>query len=101
MALTGGEKRGPGSAADASEGSPSPDQGNSEVMTPELEATLESEERIRTLLRAYQELRDTVDELPPVGWVPWDQKRPGRYFKVSYLRWFLKYFVVQHIEIGA
>jgi hypothetical protein len=111
-AVTEGERRDPGPETDASENSTSPDQtaehsqdpetsenhANPEVMTPELEATLESEERIRTLLRAYQELRDTVDELSPVGWVPWDQKRPGRYFKVSYLRWFLKYFVVDHID---
>jgi hypothetical protein len=30
--------------------------------------------------------------------VPWDRKRPGSYFKVPYLRWFLKYFVVHHID---
>jgi hypothetical protein len=32
-----------------------------------------------------------------VVWVPWDCKGPGRYFKVPYLRLFLKYFVVHHI----
>ena len=101
MALTGGEKRDPGSAADASEGSPSPDQGNSEVMTPELEVQQEYEERIRDLLKAYQETLETVEDLPAVVWVLLDRKVPGSYFRVPYLRGFLKYFVVHHIEIGA
>jgi hypothetical protein len=67
-------------------------------MTPEQEARRESEERVRELLRAYQETRDTVEELPVAVWVPWDRKRPGSYFKVPYLRWFLEYFVVHHID---
>ena len=63
----------------------SEDHANPEVMTPELEAKQAYEERIRTLLRAYQGLGDTVEELPPVVWVPWDRKKPGSYFKVPYL----------------
>jgi hypothetical protein len=112
MTVTGGENRGPEPAANASEISPNPDQTaepfqapetsedhvNPEVMTPELEAKQESEEHIRELLRAYLWLRETVDELPAVVWVPWDRKRPGSYFKVPYLRGFLKYFVVHHID---
>jgi hypothetical protein len=30
--------------------------------------------------------------------VPWDRKRPGSFFKVPYLRWFLTYFVTYHIN---
>jgi hypothetical protein len=66
-------------------------------MTPEQEARGESEERIRGLLKAYQETLDTVEDLPVVVWVPWDRKGPGRYLKVPYLRLFLKYFVEHHI----
>jgi hypothetical protein len=49
-------------------------------------------------LGAYQETLDTVEELPAVVWIPWDRKGPGSYFKVPYLRWFLKYFVEYHID---
>src|SRR3712207_838825 len=112
MAVTGGEDRGPEPAANTPEISPKSDQTaepfqtpetsedhvDPEVMTPELEAKQESEEHIGELLRAYLWLRETVDELHAVIWVPWDRKRPGSYFKVPYLRWFLKYFVVHHID---
>ncbi len=111
MAATGGEKRDPEPAANTPESSPNPDQTaepsspepsedhpNPEgTTTPEQEARRESEERIRGLLEAYQETLDTVEELPAVVWVPWDRKGPGRYFKVPYLRLFLKYFVEYHI----
>ena len=111
MAVTGGEKGDPEPAANTPEISPNPDQtaepsspepsedhANPEDTTPEQEARQESEERIRELLRAYQETLDTVEDLPAVVWVPWDRKGPGRYFKVPYLRWFLKYFVEYHID---
>jgi hypothetical protein len=39
-----------------------------------------------------------VEDLPVVVWVPWDRKGPGRYFKVPYLRLFLKDFVAYHIN---
>ena len=110
IGVTGKKNRGPAPAANTPEVSPNQDQttessdtetsedyANLEGMTPEQEARPECEERIRALLRAYQEVRDTVDDLPVVVWVPWDNKRPGRYFKVPYLRLFLKYFVVHHI----
>jgi hypothetical protein len=61
------------------------------VTSEQEEARGESEERIRGLLKAYQETLDMVEDLPAVVWVPWDSKGPGRYFKVPYLRLFLKY----------
>ena len=59
-------------------------------MTPELEAKQEYEERIRDLLKAYQETLETVEDLPAVVWVLLDRKVPGSYCRVPYLRWFLK-----------
>jgi hypothetical protein len=111
MAVTGGEKRDPepaantpkslpnqGQTAEPSSPEPSEDHANQEGTTPEQEARLESEEHLRGLLQAYQETLDTVEELPAVVWVPWDRKGPGSYFKVPYLRLFLKYFVEYHID---
>jgi hypothetical protein len=110
VAVTGGEKRDPEPAANTPKSSPNPDQtaepsspessedhASPEDTTPEQEARRESEERVRGLLEAYQETLDTAEELPAVVWVPWDRKGPGSYFKVPYLRWFLKYFVEYHI----
>ena len=110
MSVTGGEKKDPKPATDVPEGSPNPDHAakpssqevfedheNEEGTTPEQEARTESEERVRTLLKAYQETLDSVEELPTVVWVPWDGKRPGSFFKVPYLRWFLKDFIVHHV----
>jgi hypothetical protein len=106
-----GEKRDPEPAANTPKSSPNPDQtaepsspepsedhANPEGTTPEQDARRESEERIRGLLKAYQETLDTVENLPAVVWVPWDRKGPGRYFKVPYLRLFLKDFVAYHIR---
>jgi hypothetical protein len=118
MALTGGQKSDPEPAANTPKSSPNPDQtaqpsspepsssepsedhaNPEEGTTPEQEeARRESEERIRGLLKAYQETLETVEELPVVVWVPWDRKGPGRYFKVPYLRLFLKYFLEYHID---
>jgi hypothetical protein len=112
MALTGQGKGDPGPAANTPNSSPNPDQaadpsgpGPSEdsadpegTTTPELEAKQGSEERVRGLLKAYQEVLEAVEELPAVVWVPWDRKGLGRYFKVPYLRWFLAYFVTYHID---
>src|SRR5215207_4564778 len=107
MALTGQGKGDPGPAANTPNSSPNPDQAaessgpepseDPEGTTPEQEARQEYEGHIRGLLKAYQETLDTVEELPAVVWVPWDRKGPGRYFKVPYLRLFLKYFVEYHI----
>ena len=87
---------------------PSEDHANPEPTTPEQEQEQEqqqeeearreeSEERIRGLLKAYQQTLDTVHDLPAVVWVPWARKGVGRHFMVPYLRWFLKYFVEYHI----
>jgi hypothetical protein len=101
MALSGGEKRNPEPAANTPESSPNPepseDHANPEFTTPEQEARRQSEERLRGLLEAYQQTLESVEDLPAVVWVPWDTKRPGSYFKVPYLRWFLAYFVEYHI----
>jgi hypothetical protein len=112
MAVSGEERGDPGPEADASGNSTSPDRtaesyqdpdtyedhANPEVTSPEQEAKLESEERLRGLLQAYKDTLSTVEGLPVVVWVPWDRTGLGRYFKVPYLRLFLKYFVVHHID---
>jgi hypothetical protein len=82
MAISGGEKRGPEPApntpkissnpdqtAEPSSPKPSEDDAKPEGATPEQEARGESEERIRGLLKAYQETLDTVEDLPMVVWV--------------------------------
>jgi hypothetical protein len=110
MAVAGGEKGDPEPGANTPEIMPnqyrtaessnsktSEDRANQEENKPEQVARRESEERIRGLLAAYQEALDIVENLPAVVWVPWDRKGPGCYFKVPYLRSFLKYFVVHHI----
>jgi hypothetical protein len=114
MAVSGGDNRDPQPppAPNSPKSSPNPHQApqpssspesfevhaNQEGTTPEQqEAREESEERIRVLLKAYQQTLDTVHDLPAVVWVPWAHKGVGRYFKVPYLRWFLKYFVEYHI----
>jgi hypothetical protein len=110
-AVSRGEKWDPEPAANTSKDLPNPDQttessspetsedhANPEATTPEQEAKRDSEERIRELLKAYQQTLDTVEDLPAVVWVPWDRKGPGSYFKVPYLRLFLKYFVEYHID---
>jgi hypothetical protein len=109
-AASRGEMRDPEPAANTPKGSPNPektpepsspepseDHADQESTTPEQEARRESEERIRGLLEAYQQTLNTVEDLPTVVWVPWDRKGPGRYFKVPYLRLFLKDFVVYHV----
>jgi hypothetical protein len=108
-AVTGADKGNPGSAANTPESPPDPtvespdleaseDHESPEEMTPEQEAAQEIQKHLEELLEAYQETLDTVEELPAVVWVPWDRKRPGSYFKVPYLRWFLRYFVTYHIN---
>jgi hypothetical protein len=112
MAVGGGERGDPGPETDASANAASPDRtagsyqdpdahedhANPEVTLPEQEAQLGSEERLRRLLQAYKDTLGTVEGLPMVVWVPWDRKGLGRHLKVPYLRSFLKYFVVHHID---
>ena len=65
---------------------------------PESGAQRESEERTKKLLGAYQETLDVAEELPAVVWVRWGGKGLGRFLKVPYLRWFLRYFLTHHIN---
>jgi hypothetical protein len=116
MSVSGGDNRDPGPAPNTPKSSPNPDQ-TPEPSSPESfeehanpqgtttpeeqreeEAREESEERIRELLKAYQQTLDTVQDLPAVVWVPWGGKGVGHYLKVPYLRWFLRYFVEYHIR---
>jgi hypothetical protein len=117
MSVSGGDNRDPGPAPNTPKSSPNPDQTPQPSSSPESfedhanpqgtttpeeqreeEAREESEERIRELLKAYQQTLDTVQDLPAVVWVPWGGKGVGHYLKVPYLRWFLRYFVEYHIR---
>jgi hypothetical protein len=107
---TGQGKGAPGPASDAPDGSPNsdrtadtPGQGPSEdgaeaTTTPEEQAERGSEERLRGLLKAYQQALEAVEDLPAVVWVPWDTKGPGCHLRVPYLRLFLGYFVAYHVD---
>jgi hypothetical protein len=110
-AVSRGVKRDPEPAANTSKDSPNRDRtvepssaepsehhADPVATTAEQETRRESDERVRELLKAYQETLNMVEELPAVVWVPWDRKKPGSYFKVPYLRWFLAYFVTYHID---
>ena len=57
-----------------------------------------SEERTKELLAAYQRTLDVAEDLPVVVWVPWGDKGLGRFLKVPYFRWFLRYFIAHHIS---
>ena len=75
-----------------------------EEHTTSLDATLESgapsesEERTKELLGAYQGTLDVAEDLPAVVWVRWGDKGLGRFLKVPYFRWFLRYFLTHHIS---
>ncbi len=111
MSVGGGVNRDPEPAPNTPRSSPNPHQtsepsspepsenhASPEGATPEQEeAREESEERTKGLLKAYQQTLNKVDDLPAVVWVPWGRKGVGRYFKVPYLRLFLRYFVTYHI----
>jgi hypothetical protein len=109
QAVTGAEKENSGPAANTPESTPdlaaespameSPeDRESPEDTTPEQEAAQETQQRLEELLEAYQETLIEVEDLPAVVWVPWGRKGLGSYFKVPYLRWFLRYFVTYHIS---
>ena len=68
------------------------------AVTPESGALSESEERTKKLLAAYQETLEVAEDLPAVVWVRWSDKGLGRFLKVPYLRWFLRYFLTHHIN---
>ena len=62
-------------------------------------APSESEEqRTKELLGAYQGTLDVAEDLPVVVWIRWGDKGLGRFLKVPYLRWFLRYFLTHHIS---
>ena len=68
------------------------------VPTPESGAQGGSEEqRTKSLLAAYQQTFEVVEDLPAVVWVPWRGKGLRRFVKLPYLRWFIRYFLIDHI----
>ena len=63
-------------------------------------ASSKSEEHTRVLLGAYQETLDVAADLPAIVWIPLRGKGLGQFIKVPYLRWFLRYFLSDHIRRG-
>src|SRR5215213_8362746 len=58
----------------------------------------ESEEQgTKSLLAAYQQTFEVVEDLPAVVWVRWRGKGLRRFVKFPYLRWFIRYFLIHHI----
>ena len=70
--------------------------------TPDLPvgASSESEEHTRVLLGAYQETLEAADDLPAIFWIPLRGEGLRRFIKVPHLRWFLRYFLSDHIRRG-
>src|SRR5215216_4743263 len=69
------------------------------VPTPESGAQRhESEEQgTKSLLAAYQQTLEVVEDLPAVVWVRWRGKGLRRFVKFPYLRWFIRYFLIHHV----
>jgi hypothetical protein len=67
-------------------------------VTPESESQSESEELTKKLLVAYQETLDLAEDLPAVVWVRWGRNGLGQFLKLPYLRWFLRYYLIAHIQ---
>src|SRR5215211_4374101 len=66
--------------------------------TPEVGAQGGSEEQgTKSLLAAYQQTLEVVEDLPAVVWVRWRGKGLRRFVKFPYLRWFIRYFLIHHI----
>jgi len=55
------------------------------------------EQRTKSLLAAYQQTFEVVEDLPAVVWVRWRGKGLRRFVKFPYLRWFIRYFLIHHI----
>ena len=55
------------------------------------------EQRTKSLLAAYQQTFEVVEDLPAVVWVRWRGKGLRRFLKIPYLRWFIRYFLLHHI----
>ena len=66
--------------------------------TPESESQSESEELTKKLLAAYQGTLDLAEDLPAVIWIRWGGKGLGRFLKLPYLRWYLRYYLIAHIQ---
>ena len=66
--------------------------------SPALESQSESEELTKKLLAAYQGRLDMAEDLPAVVWVRWGRNGLGHFLKVPYLRWFLGYYLIYHIQ---
>jgi hypothetical protein len=66
--------------------------------TPESGAPSESEKRTKELLAAYRGTLAVAEDLPAIVWVRWSEKGLGRFLKVPYFRWFLRYFLTHHIN---
>jgi hypothetical protein len=60
----------------------------------------ESEEHIRVLLEAYQETLKVAEDLPAIVWIPLRGEGLRRYIKMPHLRYFLRYFLSDHIRRG-
>ena len=67
-------------------------------VTPAPASQSESEELTKKLLVAYQETLDLAEDLPAVVWVRWGRKGLGQFLKLPYLRWFLRYYLIAHIQ---
>ena len=52
--------------------------------------------QVGELLAVYQEVLDSVDDLPPVPLVL--RKHRGRVHYIPYLKWPVRYFVVRHLQ---
>jgi hypothetical protein len=68
------------------------------LLTPEQEAAQQSERDVKALIVAYQRTLEKVDDMPALVWISWASAGPGRYLKVPYLRWFLRFFVAHHVS---
>lgn len=69
-----------------------------EDATPESESQSESEELTKKLLAAYQGTLDLAEDLPAVVWIRWGRKGLGRFVKLPYLRYYLRYYLIAHIQ---
>src|SRR5215217_3494249 len=58
------------------------------------------EDHMRVLLGAYQETLDVSEHLPAIVWIRLRRRGLGRLIKVPHLRWFLRYFLAEHIRRG-
>src|SRR5215213_4842354 len=55
------------------------------------------EQGTKSLLAAYQQTFEVVEDLPAVVWVRWRAKGLRRFVKFPYLRWFIRYFLIHHV----